>query len=100
MPLSKGRDKERKRLQRSYVQPNYCHSCRLATLYPDGRLRCDFTKSENNSLGICVQPNERACINRQEGKPTLYKASRNGGNVAPYVQPMSNLADQFFPIPI
>ena len=64
MPLSKARDAERKRIERGYVQPKYCSGCQLATLYPDGRLRCRFTISESNRLGVCVQPNDKACVQK------------------------------------
>jgi len=63
MPLSKARDAERKRIARGYVQPEQCSHCQQATLYKDGRLRCDKTIAEDNMLGACVQPDDKACSN-------------------------------------
>ena len=58
---------------RASVQPKaYCANCKLATLYPDGTVRCDFTKN-GNLLGVCVQPNSPACQNVSEGKFKIYK---------------------------
>lgn len=78
MPLSKERMKERKRIDRLVKptsnlndEPCNCYSCNLATLYLDGRTRCDQTISETNLLGVCVQPNT-SCPHRIPGQFKLY----------------------------
>jgi len=62
--LSRDKDRERKRKE----EQSYCFYCQLATLYPDGALRCDLDKK-------VVQPNQSACKQRRVGKAKLYKVS-------------------------
>jgi len=56
MPLGREKDKEKKRGERG----SYCSRCRLATLYPDGAVRCDLTRE-------VVEPSRPACKKRIAG---------------------------------
>jgi len=71
MPLSRRRDRERKRFEGQ----SRCAKCKLATLYPDGAMRCDLTKET-------VEPSRPACRKRISGTFKLFERRfEDGGRI-------------------
>ena len=67
MPLSKARDKGRKRKIRLDASVGHnCFHCVFSVMYPDSRLRCNRDMPTDMLLGYTVKPNQSPCQFYQE----------------------------------